>query len=193
MALLSSRSFIYFEISPALQILQRSCSVRRQKSVRGCPMSSTVGLETKIETKIFTLSDEEGRISGPFIIVGTYALPLLWICLVIFQNSRDQPWASYSENSHSLPFSEHSCRDWGQLCIQKVSNYTAPCDRHWSWGCAKLWQQRIQGWTMDGCLIFAGILFRRTYNICHSRKDSFKDNTFLSACSKNVERGTSAM
>lgn len=39
--------------------------------------------------KNFDLSDENETASGPFIIVGTDALPLLRMCLEIFQNTRD--------------------------------------------------------------------------------------------------------
>jgi len=70
-------------------ILLRRLSVREGKSGRGWPRSSRVELEAKFEAKRFALSIEEERTSGPFIMVGIVAFPLLRTLFVIRQNSRE--------------------------------------------------------------------------------------------------------
>lgn len=52
----------------------RLCSVRRRKLGKGWPLSFNVEFESKIGAKSFTLSVEEDKTSGPFIIVDTPAL-----------------------------------------------------------------------------------------------------------------------
>ena len=63
--------------------------MREGKSGRGWPRSSSVELEAKFEAKRLALSIEEEITSGPFIMVGIVALPLLRTLFVIRQNSRE--------------------------------------------------------------------------------------------------------
>lgn len=73
-----------------MKIFLRVCLVRCGKMGRVWPLSFNVEFEANIEVKSFGLSVEKDITPMPFIIVGTAALIMFIICLVLFQNSQDQ-------------------------------------------------------------------------------------------------------
>lgn len=70
-----------------MKILLTLCSARRRKLGEGWPLSSYAEFEVKFEKKFFALSVEEGMTSETFLIVGTAALLLFVIWLLIFKKS----------------------------------------------------------------------------------------------------------
>lgn len=82
---LKVNAFVSLETSHA----EMNISMRCGKLRKGWSLSSNLEFEAKTEVKSFALHVEEDMTLGPFIIVGTTAMPLFIIWLVIFQNLRD--------------------------------------------------------------------------------------------------------
>lgn len=143
-----SSLLIFLDTYRAVITLLRLYPVRRGRPGKKCPMFPNVESKAKIEAKRFALSVQKDKISEPFLIMGTPALPLFIILLVIFQNSRNpiclfSIWAwiacEWLHITLSRAFLERSL-----AVLNAVSNYTAHCDRYWSSYFDELLLQRIQ-------------------------------------------------
>lgn len=85
--MLGIRPLINLENSRVVTVtLLRSCSVRRENFVSGSSLPYNVDLQSKIEAKMFALSDLEDITSETFIIVDTTVLTLFIIRVGIFLN-----------------------------------------------------------------------------------------------------------